>query len=107
MTYTDVVKYCLTFPNTRRQVLSDSGSAFALMVDTRMFGHFATGAPVQWQFSLRVTPEDFKALPYPPHVRQDDSRQDDHWITIRRVENFDEHLLKSLIDWSYRKAQLA
>lgn len=105
MTYIDVVKYCLTFPNTHRQILNQTGNAFALMVDSQMFGHFETGAPVQWQFSLRVTPEDFETLPMPPHIRQADLQGGGHWVTIRRVENFDDHLLKSLIDWSYLKAR--
>lgn len=105
MTYIDVVKYCLTFPNAHRQVLSQSGNVFALMVNNETFGQFETGAPVQWQFSLRVTPEDFEALPNPPHIRQADTQARDYWITIRRVENFDEQQLKKLIEWSYRKAQ--
>lgn len=107
MTYIDVVRYCLSFPGTQRQVLNEAGNAFGLMVGQSMFGHFETGAPIQWQFTLRVTPEHFEELPNPPHVRQAQSPQGDHWITIRRVENFDDQLLKNLIDWSYQHAQKA
>lgn len=107
MTYIDVVRYCLAFPNTQRQVLSESGNAFGLMVGSTLFGHFETGAPVQWQFTLRVSAEDFVALPNPPHIRQAESALGGHWITIRRVENFDEHLLKNLIDWSFHDARQA
>lgn len=105
MTYNEVMKFCLSFPGAERQPLSTPGNAFALMVDTKIFGYFETGAPIHWQFSLRVTPEHFNELPNPPKVRQVKDREDDHWITIARLDSFDGELLKELIGWSYQRAQ--
>lgn len=119
MKYVEVMQYCLSFPGSQRELVNSSGNAFALTAGSRVFGYFETGAPIQWQFSLKVTPENYEALPNPPQVRQnrvrqdkaredkateDSARQDDYWITIQRVENFDEKLLKELIDWSYQQA---
>lgn len=104
MTYIDVMKYCLSLPDSRRQSLNASGNAFALLVGSQVFGYFETGAPIHWQFSLRVTPDDFDSLVNPPMVRPTPDREEDYWITIERVENFDGRQLKDLIDWSYRHA---
>lgn len=103
MTYPEVMKYCLSLPGAQRNVLSAANDAMALMVGSNAFGYFETGAPIQWQFSVRVTPEHYEALPNPPQVRQASDKPDDHWITIQRVENFDGKLLKALIDWSYHQ----
>lgn len=104
MNYIDVMKYCLSFPDTQRQVLTASGTKFALIVKDKPFGYFETGAPIQWQFSLRVTAEHFEELPNPPMVRKATDKPEDHWITIERVENFNSHHLKELISWSYNAA---
>lgn len=104
MTYIDVMKYCLALPDASRQQLDGSGHAFALLVGSQMFGYFETGAPVHWQFSLRVDPKHYDTLINPPMVRPVPDRVDDHWITIQRVENFDGGKLKNLIDWSYQSA---
>jgi predicted DNA-binding protein (MmcQ/YjbR family) len=107
MTYNEVMKFCLSFPGAERKTLTESGNAFGLMVGTKMFGYFETGAPIHWQFSLRVTPEHFDELPSPPNVRKVTEREDDHWLTIARVDSFDGELLKELISWSYQRAQAA
>ena len=107
MNYIDVMKYCLSFPDAERKLITPSGNEFALTVGENSFGYFETGAPIQWQFTLRVTPENFDELPNPPKVRQAKHRPEDHWITIERVENFDGELLKELIAWSYQRAQSA
>ena len=107
MNYIDVMKYCLSFPDAERTLITPSGNEFALTVGPHPFGYFETGAPIQWQFTLRVTPERFDELPDPPKVRQAKHREEDHWITIERVENFDGDLLKELIAWSYQRAQSA
>lgn len=105
MTYIDVMKYCLSLPGAERKAVSPSGNRFAFTIGANIFGYFETGAPIQWQFSLRVTPEHFDELPNPPKVRQVAEWTEDHWITIRRVENFDGEFLKELIGWSYQRAQ--
>lgn len=105
MNYIDVMKYCMSFPDAERKLLKASGTAFALTVGPNTFGYFETGAPIQWQFSLRVTPQHFDELPDPPKVRQVKDKVNEHWITIERVENFDGELLKELIAWSYQSAQ--
>lgn len=107
MNYIDVMKYCLSFPNAERISLTEKGNIFALSVGTTPFGYFETGAPIQWQFTLRVTAEHFDELPDPPKVRQAKDKGEDHWLTIERVENFDGDLLKELIAWSYQRAQSA
>lgn len=103
MKYVEVMQYCLSFPNSERRVLNRSGNAFALTVGSKPFGYFETGAPIQWQFSLQVTPQHYDELPNPPQVRQASGKPGDNWITIQRVENFDEEFLKELIDWSYQQ----
>ncbi len=111
MKYVEVLKYCLSLPDSARKPLNDSGMAFAFTVGDSVFGHFATGAPIQWKLSLRVTQQHFEELPNPPRIRQARDQfnidHDDYWITIARVENFDDDFLKELIDWSYQRAQLA
>ncbi|GAB1257761.1 hypothetical protein NBRC116494_22630 [Aurantivibrio plasticivorans] len=108
MKYSEVMKYCLSFPETKRQPLSADGNAFALLAESSPFGYFETGAPIQWRFSLRVTESHFNDLPNPPLVRKANKKvkkeDNDYWITIQRVENFDETLLKELIQWSYQRA---
>jgi len=104
MSYIDVMKYCLSFPNAARKPLTASGTVFALVVGESAFGYFETGAPIQWQFSLRVPAEQFDSLPNPPMVRQASDKPDDNWITIERVENFNSNSLRELISWSYQKA---
>ncbi|HAG93274.1 MAG: hypothetical protein CMK83_17820 [Pseudomonadales bacterium] len=104
MKYVDVMKYCLSLPQSRRSGLSPTGNAFALMVGEKTFGYFETAVPIQWQFSLRVSPEHFVELPNPPQVRQANNAHDGYWITIQRVENFNAELLRELIAWSYQQA---
>ncbi len=107
MNYIDVMKYCLAFPNAERQPLTKSGNAFALMVNGTAFGYFETGAPIQWQFTLRVSEVNFETMPNPPMVRKASKTDDDHWLTIERVENFNGELLKELIAESYQRASVA
>ena len=104
MKYTEVMKYCLSFPDAERELLSPAGNAFALTVGSRAFGYFETGAPIQWRFSVRVSEQQFHELPNPPQVRQARDKPEDHWITIARVENFDGEFLKELIEGSYQRA---
>ncbi|GAB1260463.1 MmcQ/YjbR family DNA-binding protein [Aurantivibrio plasticivorans] len=108
MKYSEVMTYCLSFPETKRQALSAEGNAFALLAQSSPFGYFETGAPIQWRFSLRVTESHFNDLANPPLVRKAGDKgkegQHDYWITIQRVENFSETLLKELIQWSYQRA---
>ena len=107
MKYVEVMRYCLSLTNTRQEALNASGRAFALKVGDNVFGQFETGAPIAWQFKLRVTQEHYEELPNPPKVRQvkEKERGDDYWLIIERVENFDDAFLKELIDWSYQRAQ--
>ena len=65
---------------------------------------FETGAPIQWKLSLEVSEEQFRVLIYPPQITQAKDKPAGHWITIARVENCDEGLLKELIAGSYAKA---
>ena len=116
MKYIDVMKYCLSLPNSQRRAITPAGNKFALLAGESVFGYFETGAPIQWQFSLPVSAQRFDNLLNPPQVRHADTSheqfpwrqkpdlQHENWITIQRVENFDEVLLKELIDWSYRQA---
>ena len=106
MKYVEVMRYCLSLPNTKQEALNASGKAFALKVGNNVFGQFETGAPIAWQFKLRVTPEHYEELPNPPKVRQVKDMDDDNWLIIERVENFDDEFLKELIDWSYQRAQV-
>lgn len=107
MKYSDVLKFCLALPGTTRQPLSERGQSFALAVDSMPFAFFETGAPIQWQFVVRVNDVLATELIDPPHVRAASSgagRDDGHWLTILRVENFAEEQLKSMISWSYQQA---
>lgn len=103
MKYVDVLKYCLALPAAQKHYSSASGNAFSLTVGNEPFAYFETGAPIQWQFVIRVTPVLFDELHKPPQVRKTE-RDKGHWLTIARVENFDEEHLKELIQWSYRQA---
>lgn len=107
MQYVEVIKFCLSLPRTKRVAASDLGNAFKLCVDESVFGYFETGAPVQWHFSLRVAPDKSDDFLNPPSVRKAADKTDDNWLTIQRVENFDEDLLKELIQGSYERAQQA
>lgn len=101
----DVMKYCLELPETERHSLTGQGTSFSFTINSEPFAYFETGAPIQWQFSLRVSDELFVIMHNPPMVRQA-AKPNDNWITINRVENFDDSYLKELIRWSYRKAQV-
>lgn len=103
MKYSDVLKYCLALPDTQKHYSSNSGNAFSLTVDNEPFAHFETGAPIQWQFIVRVTAALHEELHNPPQVRKTE-REKGHWLIIARVENFEEERLKELIQWSYRQA---
>jgi predicted DNA-binding protein (MmcQ/YjbR family) len=103
MTYADVLKYCLSLPDTKKHYNSDKGNAFSLKVGNEPFAYFETGAPIQWQFVVRVTPALFDQLHRPPQVKKTE-KEKGHWIIITRVENFDETQLKDLIQWSYQQA---
>ena len=101
MTYADVLKYCLALPDTQK-CFSSNGKAFSLTVGNVPFAYFETGAPIQWQFVIRVTEALYEELPRPPQVRKTE-RGEGHWIIIARVENFDEKKLKEMILWSYQQ----
>ena len=102
MTYADVLKYCLALPDTQKRYSSNSGKGFSLNVGDEPFAYFETGAPIQWQFVIRVTEALLDELCHPPQVRKTE-RGEGHWLIIARVENFDEERLKELIRWSYRQ----
>ena len=102
MKYIEVLQYCLALPDTSKHYSSQAGNAFSLTAGDAAFAYFETGAPIQWQFVVRVTEELYDKLHNPPQVRKTD-RGDGHWLVITRVENFDEGLLKELIHWSYEQ----
>ncbi len=103
MKYGDVLNYCLSLPAAEKHYSSASGNAFSLSVGTEPFAYFETGAPIQWQFVVRVTAVLFEELYFPPQVRKTE-RGEGHWLIIARVENFDEDRLKELVHWSYQQA---
>jgi hypothetical protein len=67
--------------------------------------YFETGAPIRWQFVVRVTAALVGELCRLPQVRKTE-RGEGHWLIIARVGNFDEERLKELIQWSYQQAAL-
>lgn len=105
MTYHQVIKYCATQQGVNRKTLNTLGTAFAFEVADTIFAYFETGAPIQWRLSVRVSEDDFNNLHFPPKVLQSKDKLDDRWLTIMRVENFDETQLNTLIDYSYARAQ--
>lgn len=102
MKYVDVMKYCLAKPGATRVAVNAAGTAFGFSVNERFFAYFETGAPIQWRFSLQVTASNFEKLQFPPKVLPATDKPEGHWLTIVRVESFDEDLLLELIDWSYQ-----
>ncbi|HRH77762.1 MAG TPA: MmcQ/YjbR family DNA-binding protein [Cellvibrionaceae bacterium] len=104
MKYSEVIPYILSFDHVVKRTLNDAGTAIGFSVQERMFAFFETGAPIQWKLSLEVSEEQFRVLIYPPQITQAKDKPAGHWITIARVENCDEGLLKELIAGSYAKA---
>ncbi|TVZ40830.1 putative DNA-binding protein (MmcQ/YjbR family) [Alteromonadaceae bacterium 2753L.S.0a.02] len=102
MKYVDVMKYCLAKPGTTRVALNNAGTAFGFSANGAFFGYFQTGAPIQWRLTLEVTEENYEKLLFPPKVLPADDKPKGKWLTIVRVESFDEELLLELIDWSYQ-----
>ncbi len=105
MKYIDVLKYCLSLPDTRKESEVGQGQRFTLLRQDQPFAFFETGAPIQWQFVIRVSADQYESFYNPPQVRKTD-RKPGFWIVITRVENFDGELLKDLIQWSYQQAAL-
>jgi predicted DNA-binding protein (MmcQ/YjbR family) len=106
MTYKEVIKFCMALEGVSRKVLGEQGNAFALTVADSIFAYFETGAPIQWRLSLQVTAQNYDRLHFPPKTIQDKNRPGGNWLTIVRVESFDEQLLVELITWSYQQALL-
>lgn len=55
MKYVDVLNYCQSLPDVQKHYSSGSCNAFSLKVANEPFAYFETGAPIQWQFVVRVT----------------------------------------------------
>ncbi len=102
MKYVDVVRHCMALAGVTRSTISASGNAFSFNVNNEVFAYFETGAPIQWRFSLRVTAQQYEELHYPPKVLQAKDKPGGPWLTIVRVESFDETLLVDLINASYQ-----
>lgn len=101
MKYVDVIRYCQSLPHTSKQEYSSDGTAFSFNVGEHPFAWFETGAPIQWKFSIQVTPDLFDQLHSPPKVVQVD-KPGGQWLKITRIETFDEPQVKAWIDWSYQ-----
>ncbi|WP_317931604.1 hypothetical protein [Halioxenophilus sp. WMMB6] len=102
----EVIKYCLSLPDSEQQLLNSEGTSMAFTIGKRPFAYFETGAPIQWQFSLQVTEALFNDLYSPPKIRQVE-KGDGYWLTITRVENFADEDLMDMIRWSYRENSTA
>ncbi len=104
MKYSEVIPYILSFDQVTRRTLSESGTSIVFSVQEIDFAFFETDAPIQWKLSLEVSAEQLAELIYPPQIIQAKGKPEGHWLTIVRVENCDEALLKELIAGSYAKA---
>lgn len=104
MKYSEVIPYILSFDQVTRRTISETGSAIVFCLQEQIFAYFETGAPIQWKLSLEVSEEQLAELIYPPQITQAKNKPDGHWITIARVENCEEQLLKDLIAGSYARA---
>ena len=104
----EVIQYCKGLPKSALKPLNKPGTHISFVVNNegeeKAFAFFETGAPIQWQFSVRVTEEQFESMQSPPRIRAAD-KPDGYWITIARVENYDEDELIDLIQWSYQQAR--
>ncbi|HMW49997.1 MAG TPA: MmcQ/YjbR family DNA-binding protein [Cellvibrionaceae bacterium] len=105
MKYSEVIPYILSFDQVTRRTISESGTAIVFCLQERIFAYFETGAPIQWKLSLEVSEAQLRELIYPPQITHAKDKPAGHWITIARVENCDEELLKELIAGSYARAQ--
>lgn len=105
MKYSEVLKYLVNFPGAVKAPLNDTGTAFGFKVGETIFAYFETGAPIQWKLTLRVNEQQFQQLHYPPQILQARDKPPGYWLTIVRLENFDEPLLKELIEGSYTLAR--
>lgn len=105
MKYSEVMKYLVNFPEAVKTPLNDTGTAFGFMVGGTIFAYFETGAPIQWKLTLRVSELQYNELHYPPQILQARDKPPGYWLTIVRLENFDEPLLKELIEGSYTLAR--
>lgn len=106
MKYSEVIKYIQSHDKVVKQSLNPNGTAFGFCVEDVIFAYFETGAPIQWRLTLEVTEAQYVELHFPPQIVQARDKPEGHWLTIVRLENFDEELLTQLIDASYASARL-
>ena len=105
MNYSEALSYCLSLPETSKHLESGKRHRIVLSVDGECYGLFETGAPIQWQFTVQIDPDQLESLLNPPQVRAADMAGGGCWITIERLENFDGARLQQLIDCSYQRSR--
>lgn len=73
-------------------------------IGSKQFAYFKTSEPEKYRFSVRVSPDRFLELTDIQGVKPARYMGRFHWITIVKVEEFDNAYLRELIDRSYEKA---
>jgi len=104
MNVKEVKNYCLSFPGAMATERSDPNNILVYSVHDKKFAYFKTSQPEKWRFSFRVSPDRFLELTDQPGVKPARYMHRFHWVSIVRVNSFDEDYLVELIHWSYQKA---
>jgi len=99
----DVMKFCQALPDSQQHQLSGQETEIQFSANGNPFALFHTGAPIQWQFTLAVTPDQQAEMVSPPRIRTS-TRYPGTWVTIARVENYDDEALVEMIVAAYHAA---
>jgi predicted DNA-binding protein (MmcQ/YjbR family) len=94
----------LQFAGAVETLHGEPSNILTYKVGGKTFAYFKTSAPERWRFSFRATPDRFLELTGMPGVKPARYMGRYHWVTIVRVEQFQEDYLQELVQWSYDKA---
>ncbi len=97
-------QYCLTFAGAVEKQTGHPSNLLSFSVADKKFAYFKTSEPEKWRFSIRVTAERFLELTDQSGIKPARYMHRFHWISIVKIEQFDQQYLKQLIQWSYQKA---
>lgn len=96
--------FCRSLPSSTEDESGSPSNLLSYKVHDKKFAYFKTSEPEQWRFSFRTTADRFLELTDQPGIKPARYMHRFHWVTIVNIESMNEENLKTLVDWSYRKA---
>ena len=96
--------FCAEFPGVTETLSGHPSNILVYAVGGKTFSYFKTSDPERWRFSTRVASDRFLEMTDIPGVKPARYMGRFHWVTIVRVEQFQQAYLAELVEWSYRKA---